>query len=319
MTNKQLGFERTDRTMENETKVTMDDFKDEIDASFKRVHEGDLLTGTVVAVTDTEAILDLHSYTEGIVRGTDFSRDPDFVLKRDIQVGDVLTGCVISSNDGHGSILLSCKEASDKAAWNKLQKIFEEETMITAKVKGVVNAGVIVYVEGIRGFVPASKLSLSYVENLDEWLDKELQLRIITLDEANSKLVLSAKEILKEHELEEKKAKISNVKVGLVTEGKVESLMPYGAFVRLADGLSGLVHISQISEKRIKTPSAVLTEGQTVKVKVLEIKDQKISLSMKALDDVASKEIAEEVIDLPEVEDLSTNLGSLLSGLSTFK
>ena len=106
---------------------------------------------------------------------------------------------------------------------------------------------------------------------------------------------------------------MSNVEVGLVTEGTVESIQPYGAFINIGNGLSGLVHISQICEKRIKTPAAVLTVGDQVKVKVINIKDGKLSLSMKALNDVAAEEVTEETFDLPETESVSTNLGSLFA------
>ena len=191
----------------------------------------------------------------------------------------------------------------------------EKQTIIKTKVAGVVKAGVVVYVEGIRGFVPASKLSLNYVENLEEWLGKDVELRVINVDEEDKKLVLSAREILREREAEEKKARISNVEVGLVTEGTVESLQPYGAFINLGNGLSGLVHVSQISEKRIKSPAAVLKVGDTVKVKVIAVKDGKLSLSMKALQDVAAEEIQEETIELPQSESVSTNLGSLFAKL----
>ena len=114
---------------------------------------------------------------------------------------------------------------------------------------------------------------------------------------------------------EERKAKVSNVEVGLVTEGTVESLQPYGAFVNLGNGLSGLIHVSQISEKRIKHPSAVLAVGDTVKVKVIAVKDGKLSLSMKALQDVAAEEIVEETFELPEAEEATTTLGSLFANI----
>ena len=104
------------------------------------------------------------------------------------------------------------------------------------------------------------------------------------------------------------------MEVGLVTEGIVESLKDYGAFVRLSNGLSGLVHISQISDKKIKHPKVVLSEGDTVKVKITAVKDGKISLSMKALNEVAAEEIQEETIELPEAEEIGSSLGSLLKG-----
>ena len=153
------------------------------------------------------------------------------------------------------------------------------------------------------------------MENLEEWLGKDVELRVINVDEEDKKLVLSAREILREREAEEKKARISNVEVGLVTEGTVESLQPYGAFINLGNGLSGLVHVSQISEKRIKSPAAVLKVGDTVRVKVIAVKDGKLSLSMKALQDVAAEEIQEETIELPQSESVSTNLGSLFAKL----
>ncbi len=105
------------------------------------------------------------------------------------------------------------------------------------------------------------------------------------------------------------------MEIGLVTEGKVESIQPYGAFIDLGDGLSGLVHVSQICEKRIKTPDAVLKVGDTVKVKVIAIKEGKLSLSMKALNDVAAEEIREEKVVLPKSEELTTSLGDLFKNI----
>ena len=133
-----------------------------------------------------------------------------------------------------------------------------------------------------------------YVEDLNTYLNQPIQVQVFDIDEEKKRLILSARELLRAKAEEEKKAKISNVEVGLVTEGTVESLQPYGAFVNLGEGISGLVHISQISEKRIKHPSAVLAVGDTVKVKVIAVKDGKLSLSMKALQDVAAEEIVEE-------------------------
>lgn len=294
---------------------SMADYEAELNASLKQIHEGDVLTGTVIGVTDTEVTLDLKYYTEGVIRIEDFTDDPNFNVKEEVHIGDEISATVVRRDGGQGQIMLSRKEANDVLAWDRLQTLMEKQTIIKTKVAGVVKAGVVVYVEGIRGFVPASKLSLNYVENLEEWLGKDVELRVINVDEEDKKLVLSAREILREREAEEKKARISNVEVGLVTEGTVESLQPYGAFINLGNGLSGLVHVSQISEKRIKSPAAVLKVGDTVKVKVIAVKDGKLSLSMKALQDVAAEEIQEETIELPQSESVSTNLGSLFAKL----
>lgn len=299
----------------SEEKLTMDDYAAELEASFKKIEEGDILTGTVIAVTDDEIILDLKYYAEGVIKIEDYSREPGFNAKEQVQVGDEVSATVVRKDDGRGNIQLSRVEANDVLAWDKLRQLKEDKTVLDVKVTEVVNAGVIAFVEGIRGFIPASKLALSYVENLDEYLNKTIQVQVFDLDEEKDRLILSAKEVLREKEKEERKAKISNVEIGFVTEGTVESLQSYGAFVALGNGLSGLVHISQISQKRIKHPSAVLAVGDKVKVKVIAIKDGKLSLSMKALDDVAAREIEEETVELPKSEELTTNLGALFAKL----
>lgn len=299
----------------SEEKMTMDDYSAELEASFKKIEEGDIVTGTVIAVDETEVTVDLGYYAEGIIKAADYSNEPGFSLKSQVQVGEEIQATVIRTDDGHGNILLSRAAASDVLAWDKLKQYKEDGTVLDVTVKGIVNAGVIAYVEGIRGFIPASKLALSYVEDLNEYLNRPLRVQVFDLDEEKKRLILSARELLREQADEEKKARISNVEVGLVTEGTVESLQPYGAFVSLGNGISGLVHISQISAKRIKHPSAVLNVGDTVKVKVIAVKDGKLSLSMKALDDVAAEEVHEETIELPETEELTTTLGSLFAGI----
>ncbi len=294
---------------------TMDDYKAELDASFKRVREGDVMTGTVIGVSETEVTLDLRSYTEGIIRPEDFTEDPSFRIQEDIHIGDEITAVVLQPDDGEGHILLSKKEASAQSAWETLQNYKNDGTALDLTVNGVVNGGVIVYVEGIRGFIPASKLSLTYVEDLNEWLHKTVRAQVITADESANRLVLSCKELLRAAQAEKKRARVSNLEVGLVTEGTVESLKEYGAFVALDNGLSGLLHVSQISDKRIKSPASVLHVGDRIKVKIIKLDGDRISLSMKALQDVAAKEIEEEIVKLPKAESASTSLGDLLKNL----
>ena len=295
----------------------MKDYEKELEASFRKISEGDVISGTVIDVNEEEVTLDLKYYTQGIIKAGDMSSDPDFSILADVHAGDVIEATVVKMDDGQGNILLSKKEATAVLAWDVLEKYMEEKTDIPVKVGGVVNAGVVAYVEGIRGFIPASHLSLSYVEDTNEYLGKELTVRVITVDREKEKLVLSAKEILKEKAKEEHDHKIAMLVPGTVLEGTVESLQPYGAFVDLKDGLSGLVHISQISQKRIKKPSEVLAVGDKVKVKVLNTNDGKISLSIKA---VAEEKQVDEVesIDTRQFsskESVGTNLGDLFKKL----
>ena len=295
---------------------SMKDYETELEASFKKIEEGDILTGTVISVDEKEVVVDLKYYAEGIIPAEDYSREPGFSLKEQVNVGDEVSATVVSKDDGNGNILLSRTEAADVLAWDKLKELKDSKEVIDVVVKGIVNGGVIAYVEGVRGFIPASKLALNYVEDTNEYLNKPIQVQVFDIDKEKGRLILSAKEILREKAEEERKTKISNVQVGLVTEGVVESLQPYGAFVDLGNGLSGLVHISQICEKRIKKPSEVLTVGDKVKVKVTAVKDGKLSLSIKEATDMMAKEIEEEVIELPDSkEEASTSLGALFANI----
>ncbi|MDC7289213.1 S1 RNA-binding domain-containing protein [Blautia schinkii] len=295
---------------------TMKDYEVELEASFKKIEEGDILTGTVISVDEKEVILDLKYYAEGIIPAEDYSREPGFQIKEEVHVGDEVSATVVRRDDGHGNILLSRVEANDVLAWDKLKELRDSKEVIDVVVKGIVNGGVIAYVEDVRGFIPASKLSLNYVEDTEEYLNKPIQVQVLDVDKESNKLILSAREILREKAEEERKQKISNVEVGLVTEGVVESLQPYGAFVNLGGGLSGLVHISQICEKRIKKPSEVLAVGDKVKVKITAVKDGKLSLSIKEASDMMAKEIEEEVIELPgSSEQATTSLGSLFANI----
>lgn len=298
-----------------EEKKTMEDYAVELEASFRKINEGDILSGTVIGISETEITLDLGYYTDGIVRLEDITDDPSFSIKTDIEMGQTISATVIRRDDGAGHILMSMKEAASVLAWDKLKSFMESQENVTVKVTDVTKGGVVAFLEGVRGFIPASKLSLEYVDEseLEKYLHQSLEIRVINVDEENKRLIMSAREILKEAADVERAKKISNVEVGLVTEGIVETLKPYGAFVNLGNGLSGLLHISQICQNRIKHPGVVLSEGQSVKIKITEIKDGKLSLSMKALEDVAAKEIEEEVFEVPKAEEVTTSLGALLS------
>ena len=296
---------------------TMDDFKAELEASFRKINEGDIISGTVIAVSEEEITLDLKYYAQGIIRVEDFSNDPDFAVFEQVHVGDEVEATVVKRDDGQGNILLSRKEANDILAWDKLQEMLEAETVVKVRIKESVPSGVVAYLEGIRAFIPASQLALEYVEDTDSYIGKEVEAKVITADASKEKLVLSAKAVAKDAQIEERNHKISMIVPGTVVEGVVESLTAYGAFINIGNALSGLVHISQISEKRIKKPSEVLKEGQQVKAKVLNTNDHKISLSMKALE--------EEMVDTEPVEELelytsNENVGSSLGDLlSKFK
>ena len=265
---------------------TMKDYEAELEASFKKIEEGDILTGTVVSVDDKEIIVDLKYYAEGIIPVEDYSREPGFNVKEEVHPGDEVSATVVRKDDGNGNILLSKVEATDVLAWDKLKELKASGEVLDVVVKGVVNGGAVAYVEGVRGFIPASKLALNYVEDANEYLNRHIQVQVIDVNKEDKKLILSAKEILREKAEEERKNKISNIQPGFVTEGIVESLQPYGAV------------------------------GDKVKVKVTAVKDGKLSLSIKEATDMMAKEVEEEKIEIPQSgEEATTSLGALFANI----
>lgn len=296
---------------------TMKDYENELDASFKKVEEGDILTGTVVGIDENGVTVDLKYYAEGFIPAAEYSKEPGFSIKENVKAGDEVSAMVVKKDDGNGNILLSRTQATEVLAWDKLQALKDSKEVIDVVVKGVVNGGVVAYVEDVRGFIPASKLALGYVEDTNVYLNQPLKVQVFDVDKSKNRLILSAREVLRKQAQEEKKKMISNLQVGLITEGKVETLQPYGAFVDLGNGISGLVHVSQISDKRVKTPAEVLSVGDTVKVKITKIDNGKISLSMRQAQEGEPQEIEEtETYEIPgSKEEATTSLASLFANI----
>ncbi|MCI9564842.1 MAG: S1 RNA-binding domain-containing protein [Eubacterium sp.] len=205
-------------------------------------------------------------------------------------------------------------------AWEKIYKYKESGEILPVIVSGIVNKGVIALVEGVRGFIPVSRLDINHVEDTNVWLGRDIRVRVIEADMEKSKLVLSAREILREESAAVRKAQkemaVSKIEVGSVVEGKVESLQTYGAFVDLGNDVTGLVHISQISTNHIKSPKEVLEVGQVVQAKVIKNENGKISLSIRDLLEEQRVQEEEEIKNnIPKVENIGTSLESLLKGL----
>lgn len=302
----------------DEEKLTMADFEDEINASFVKFRPGQAIKGTVVAIDEEEIALDLQSYSRGIIPKEEWSNDPDFHAMDEIRIGDTLTVIVLYEEDGQ--TITSLRQAKEEAAWETLRDVMTNHTILEVKVKEVVPSGVITYVEGIRAFIPASKLAAGYVEDLESYVGKKLQVQVITAEEEENRLVLSAKEVAKERLARENEAKLNALQKGFITEGTITRIESYGCFVEFGDGLTGLVHISQICNKFLKSPKEVVKLGMKVKVKVLSVEDGKIRLSMKEAEDIAP-EVEEVVNDQEETsmeytdEEATTSLAGLLKGI----
>ena len=228
---------------------------------------------------------------------------------------------------------------TDDPVWFRFDELLESKEAIPVKIDSVVKGGVTAFVDGVRAFIPASKAATSHVEDLETLKGLETEAVVITAERAGKKLVLSVRDALRRKEKANRAAAMAECVEGAVLEGTVDSLMDYGAFIKLNNGLSGLLHVSQISYERVAKPSDVLKEGDPITVKIIGIKEGKISLSKKALEEApARKERAprgdrpereprdgerrprerrekEEVFNYKETGKASTSLGNLLSGI----
>ena len=301
-----------------EEKMTMKDFENEINASFRRFCTGERVTGTAVSVEEDEVLVDLNSFAQGVIPAGEYSDDPSFHAMDEIRTGDSLTCIVLEPEDGQGRVLLSLREARREEAWEKMEQAQEDRTVVNVKIREAVNAGVITYIEGLRAFIPASQLSMEYVTDVEAYIGENLDVMVITADREKRKLVLSAKEVQRECLAREKEEKLNALQKGYVTEGVIDRIEPYGCFVTFGEGLTGLVHISQICNKFLHSPNEVVKRGQMVKVKILDVEDGKIRLSMKQAEDIAPEVQMdqEEQVSLEyHDEEAGTSLASLLAGI----
>lgn len=301
-----------------EEKMTMKDFENEINASFRRFCTGERVTGTAVSVEEDEVLVDLNSFAQGVIPAGEYSDDPSFHAMDEIRTGDSLTCIVLEPEDGQGRVLLSLRETRREEAWEKMEQAQEDRTVINVKIREAVNAGVITYIEGLRAFIPASQLSMEYVTDVEAYIGENLDVMVITADREKRKLVLSAKEVQRECLAREKEEKLNALQKGYVTEGVIDRIEPYGCFVTFGEGLTGLVHISQICNKFLHSPNEVVKLGQMVKVKILDVEDGKIRLSMKQAEDIAPEVQMdqEEQVSLEyHDEEAGTSLASLLAGI----
>lgn len=204
----------------------------------------------------------------------------------------------------------------DAEKWQEFRQMLADKTVVKVKIKEIVKGGAIAYLNETQAFIPASQISLEYVEKLEDWIGKYIEAYVITADPDKKRLVLSARELLKARRDEERQKRIASYKAGDIVEGTVDSIKDYGAFVNLEGGVSGLIHVSQISNQRIKHPGVVLKEGQQVKAKIRSIENGKISLTMKGLEPAQEEEAeGSSHFEYRNSQEVSTGLGQLLKGL----
>ncbi len=263
-------------------KISMEDFMDEIDASLRLPRTGEIVDGKVHQVTEKEVIVNMGCKKDGILPVEEVTLEEGQKLTDLFKEGDEIQAKVVKTDDGDGGILLSKKKLEINEHWNEINEALENKSIITVKVVRQVNGGVIAAYKEVTGFIPLSQLSDKFVENADEFMGQILEVKVSRVDQKRGRVVFSRKVVL----AEEKQQKIAAIWEGLhvddIVEGTVMRFTDYGAFIDLG-GIDGLLHISEISWGKLKHPQEVLQIGDTVKVKILAMNEEKgkISLGLK--------------------------------------
>lgn len=261
---------------------SMMDFMNELDKSMKKIHEGDIIDGTVLSVSDSGVLVNIGYMADGIITRENLTDDSTVSPKDLINPGDQIKVYVLELNDGEGNVSLSKLLADSLGVWDDFEASLNSGSTLEVKVSEIVKGGAVASVKGVRAFIPASQLSSRYVENMNEFLGKTLAVKVIELDRDKKKVVLSRKEVEKE-ELEAKKNLLwTSLKKGERRSGVVTRLAKFGAFVDIG-GMDGLIHLSDLSWKRVNNPSEVVSVGDRVEVYILDFDKEKgrVSLGLK--------------------------------------
>jgi small subunit ribosomal protein S1 len=253
-----------------------------IDETIKYFNDGDIVEGTIVKVDRDEVLLDIGYKTEGVIPSRELSIKHDVDPNEVVSVGDHVEALVLQKEDKEGRLILSKKRAQYERAWGTIEKIKDEDGVVTGTVIEVVKGGLILDI-GLRGFLPASLVEMRRVRDLQPYVGRELEAKIIELDKNRNNVVLSRRQWLEQTQSEVRSEFLNKLQKGQVRKGVVSSIVNFGAFVDLG-GVDGLVHVSELSWKHIDHPSEVVEVGQEVEVEVLDVDldRERVSLSLKA-------------------------------------
>ena len=259
-----------------------EDFLAAIDATIKSFEDGDIVEGTIVKVDRDEVLLDIGYKTEGVIPSRELSIKHDVDPYEVVHVGDIVEALVLTKEDKEGRLILSKKRAQYERAWGTIEKVKEEDGMVEGQVIEVVKGGLIIDI-GLRGFLPASLVEMRRVRDLQPYVGKVLEAKIIELDKNRNNVVLSRRAYLEQTQSAVRQGFLTELVKGQIRSGVVSSIVNFGAFVDLG-GVDGLVHVSELSWKHIDHPSEVVEVGQEVTVEVLDVDmdRERVSLSLKA-------------------------------------
>src|SRR3954468_17966821 len=259
-----------------------EDFLAAIDKTIKYFNDGDIVEGVIVKVDRNEVLLDIGYKTEGVIPSRELSIKHDVDSAEVVSVGDEVEALVLQKEDKEGRLILSKKRAQYERAWGTIEQVKEEDGVVTGTVIEVVKGGLILDI-GLRGFLPASLVEMRRVRDLQPYIGKEIEAKIIELDKNRNNVVLSRRAWLEQTQSEVRSEFLNQLQKGAIRKGVVSSIVNFGAFVDLG-GVDGLVHVSELSWKHIDHPSEVVQVGDEVTVEVLDVDmdRERVSLSLKA-------------------------------------
>jgi small subunit ribosomal protein S1 len=251
------------------------------DATFRTIEEGEVVTGNVVRIDKDEVLVDIGYKSEGVIPAGELSIRKSVDPNEEVHLGEEVDAIVLTKEDQDGRLIMSKKRARFEKAWRRIETAAESGEPVEGTVIEVVKGGLIIDL-GVRGFLPASLVDIRRVPNLDEYMGTKIETKVIELNRSRNNVVLSRRAVLEEERKEVRQQILDRLQPGLVVEGQISNIVDFGAFVDL-DGIDGLIHISELSWSHVNHPSEILSIGDTVKVKVLDIdRDrQRISLGLK--------------------------------------
>ncbi len=251
------------------------------EATFRTIEEGEVVTGHVVRIDKDEVLVDIGYKSEGVIPANELSIRKSVDPKDEVHLGEEVDAIVMTKEDQDGRLIMSKKRARFEKAWRRIETAAESGEPVEGTVIEVVKGGLIIDL-GVRGFLPASLVDIRRVPNLDEYMGTKIETKVIELNRSRNNVVLSRRAVLEEERKEVRQQILDRLQPGLIVEGQISNIVDFGAFVDL-DGIDGLIHISELSWSHVNHPSEILSIGDTVKVKVLDIdRDrQRISLGLK--------------------------------------
>ena len=255
-------------------------FEQMLNESFKTIHTGEVVSGTVLDVKEDQIILNIGYKSDGVITRNEYTNNNSLDLRTVVQIGDELEAKVMKVNDGDGQVSLSYRRLAADRGNKRLEEAFNNHEVLKAKVVQVLNGGLSVLVDEARVFIPASLVSDSYERDLNKYADQEIEFVITEFNPRRRRIIGDRKQLMQAAKAEMQKELFARIKVGDVVEGTVKNVTNFGAFVDLG-GADGLLHISEMSWGRIENPKKVLKSGDRVRVIIKEISGTKIALSLK--------------------------------------